>query len=76
MYNSDSKENSESRWPLVSGFSIIYFLPLPGVFFVIFYHAGIEHLLSGRKDTARQCGASGKGRRIRGISWSTVKSIG
>nr|DAZ08136.1 MAG TPA: hypothetical protein [Caudoviricetes sp.] len=32
--------------------------------FVNFYHAGIEHLLSGRKDTALQCGASGKGRRI------------
>ena len=36
MYNSDSKENSESRWPLVSGFSIIYFLPLPGVGFCNF----------------------------------------
>nr|DAO68205.1 MAG TPA: hypothetical protein [Caudoviricetes sp.] len=28
-----------------------------------FPRAGIEHLLSGRKDTALQCGASGKGRR-------------
>nr|DAQ40981.1 MAG TPA: hypothetical protein [Caudoviricetes sp.] len=36
------KRNSESRWPLVSGFSIIYFLPLPGVGFCNFYHAGTD----------------------------------
>jgi hypothetical protein len=59
------KRNSESRWPLVSGFSIIYFLPLPGVGFGRVFPAPdqMSHLLSGRKDTALQCGASGKGRR-------------